>query len=212
MKARPTAVAQILSAVVERVAGVNPGRAKLGRRAFAVIEAFERIGPPMTDHATAKDFRRARLTIEVRSSVWLTELGMMQAQIIERLNARLPGPWVEEVRLVLGSPRPKRVTRTVVAKPRITRAQRAQVESWSEGLPEELKDAFARAAESGLAARKKKAPAPYEGPPGPRTLPLPVWVDPSELDDEPKGLTYGYGDRQVDRWKLRRELAATEED
>lgn len=177
-----------------------------GARTFAIFDAFGRIGPPLTDHAEPVSFRRGRLGLRVRSSAWLTELAMMEKELVQRLNAQLPKPWVEEVRLSLGNPAPRR-RRLPPPKPaRLSPVQEEKVESWTRGLTDErVKEAFRRAAVSSLTGGAPVS-RPYVGEPGPRVMPLSPWED----DTPEPELTYGWGNREVDRWKLKRK--PTDED
>lgn len=178
-----------------------------GRRTFEVFRAFESLGPPVTDHAEPSSFRQGRLTLQVRSSAWLTELGMMKTVLLDQLNARLSGRWVREVRFVLGSPRP-RPARSPKA-PRLSPRQQESVDSWGADIDDpKVREAFMRAAATSLAVGPTEVP-PFAGPPGPRTLPVTPWGAEDDAAAE-KGLTYGYGDRSVDRWQLRRARAEEE--
>ncbi len=166
-----------LGALVERAVGslFSPdqrpprgGKQSPGGRSLDVFRAFERIGPPFTDHAEPSSFRQGRLVLKVRSSAWLTELGMMQRQIAARMNAGLPGPWVTEVRLVLGNPRPRPEPSRRPAPPQPTMAQKDRISEWAAQLPGgPLRAAFERAASASLACDRPRW-IPYVGPPGPR--------------------------------------------
>jgi hypothetical protein len=198
---RPTHVAELVARLVEAKTPEGGPRAP-GRRTFEVFRAFERIGPPLTDQAEPSAFRRGRLTLRVRSPAWLTELSMMQSQLVARINAHLPKRWVEEVRLVLGSPRPRRTDPPAPPTPleRLSARQREQVDAWCAHLQnDEVRSAFARAAACSLAGGPPRR-WPGEGPPGPRVVAL----EPSEDAEAEPELRYGYGDRQTDRWTLRR--------
>lgn len=206
----PVRVAAVLARLMEEaMEGVGPGRKGPGRRTFAIFEAFERIGPPLTDHAEPSSFRRGRLTLRVDSSAWMTELGMMQRPILERVNGALPHPWVEEIRLVLGPPRPRR--RAPVHPSRTLAAEhRAKLSEWSAPLRDDaLRAAFERAAGTALAAGLRTGEAPVSGPPGPRVVPLTPWEEETPVEER---LTYGYGDRSIDRWRVGRRAGRSDED
>lgn len=207
----PIRLAQLVARLVETTTdpeGSSESRGAAGRRTFEVFRAFEGIGPPLTDHAEPSSFRKGRLTLRVRSSAWLTELAMMQSQLVGRLNRALRRPYVEEVRLVLGSPRP-RPKPSPPSPVRLSPRQREQVEAWSSSLSnEQVRAAFERAAARSL-ARGPSDRSPFSGPPGPRVMPaIPLTLrEDGPEDDEPDlppELTYGFGDRWIDRWKLPR--------
>lgn len=193
----PLPLAELVARLVEKTTSAGDGRPRVGRRTFDVFRAFDRIGPPLTDQAEPTSFRRGRLTLRVHSSAWLTELSLMERDLLERLNGALPRPIVEEVRLVLGAPRPRRKR---IPPPRLSPRQAEQVERWGSGLRDEkVRAAFEKAAATSL--RRGPAPGtPYAGPPGPRTLP-PVPYEEDREGDEGE-LSYGYGDRSVDRWQM----------
>lgn len=200
----PLPIRELVSRFLER--NVDASARRSGRRTLEVFKAFESIGPPVTDHAEPSSFRRGRLTLQVRSSAWLTELGMMKTVLLDRLNARLPNRWVTDVRLVLGSPRPR--ARAPVRSPPLSPKQREDVETWSAGIEDpKVREAFERAAAKSLAFGPTSVP-PFEGPPGPRTLPVTPWGAADDAEAE-RGLTYGYGDRSIDRWQLRRSSSET---
>ncbi|MBX2812641.1 MAG: DUF721 domain-containing protein [Myxococcales bacterium] len=173
-----------------------------GRLAFEVFKAFDHIGPPLTDHAEPASFRKGKLTLTVRSSAWLTELAMMRSEIKQRLNSRLAKQIVEDVRLVLGSPkrlRPQPAPKKIQLSP----SQQEKVESWAAGLiNDRVREAFERAASRSLEAGPV-GQMPYSGPAGPRVL-APVEDETQECEDE---LSYGYGNRAYDRWRLRKPKA-----
>lgn len=174
-------------------------RSSFGKVAFEVFKAFDRIGPPLTDHAEPIEFRRGQLTLKVRSSVWLTELGMMKHEIINRLNSTLAKPAVKEIRLILGNPKRNRPRKPPAPKQQLTPSQREKLNAWTSTLSNErVREAFERAASRSMETGPVNY-TPYSGPAGPRVLaPIPV-----EEESEADPLTYGYGDRSFDRWKLK---------
>lgn len=201
MRSGPTRIVAIVARLVEDTTGPASGRGAPGRRTFDVFQAFDRIGPPLTEHAEPASFRKGRLTLRVRSSAWLTELAMMQSKLVQRLNGALPRPLVEEVRLVLGSPRVRRPPPTTPSVT-LTPVQQEQVAAWASTLGNEtVREAFVRAATTSLASGPA-AHRSFSGPPGPRVMPAaPATED--EGGEEPE-LSYGWGDRVVDRWVRRK--------
>ena len=199
----PARIAELVARLLEQSSALNAGATRHtygGRRTFEVFKAFDQIGPPLTDHAEPTAFRQGRLTLTVRSSTWLTELAMMQNQMIERINQRLPSPMVRELRLVLGQPL-RKASSLPDRDPKLSPAQREKVNAWASSLSHDrVREAFERAAARSLEAGPVGQP-PFHGPAGPRVL-APTVVE----DDEPE-LSYGYGNRSFDRWKMRKKTS-----
>lgn len=200
---RPLRVAELVARIIQYTTAPN-SRGSMrasGRRTLEVFQAFDAIGPPLTDHAQPSSFRKGRLTLRVNSSAWLTELSMMHGQIVERLNARLDKPWVEEVRLIMGSPQPRRgASSSPQRAPALNPVQQEKVSAWSSSLADDrVRAAFEKAATRSL-AEGPSGPPPLVGPPGPRVMPPTDHDEPDPLEAE---LSYGYGERKIDRWKLR---------
>ncbi|HZM15444.1 MAG TPA: DUF721 domain-containing protein [Candidatus Krumholzibacteria bacterium] len=61
------------------------------------------VGAAVAAHARATAIQEGVLFVEVDSSVWLQELGLLRESIVERLNARLGAVWVR--RIVLSAER-----------------------------------------------------------------------------------------------------------
>lgn len=209
MKKRPVRLAELVARVVGATTEGGGGRGAPGRRTFEVFRAFEQIGPPLTDHAEPSAFRKGRLTLRVRSPAWMTELSMMEGEIVQRVNRGLAKPLVVEVRLRLGTPGPRRAPRPPPAPPRLSPRQADQVAAWCAGLRNDaVRAAFEGAARRSLAAGPVGTP-PAPGPAGPRVMPVPAWVDPRDFEPT---LTYGYGDREFDRWTMKRAQDQGEDD
>ncbi len=186
---RPVAVGDILARLLDDVTGRGGGGAsgpKAGpAKVRRVLAAFDRIGPPVTDHADAVDFRRGVLTLQVHESAWLTELTFLRTEIIDRLN-RMVGPsTVREVRLRSGSRRKRPAPPTPPPRP-LTESQREAVATWTASIADDaVREAVQRAAARSLARGEVKVPE-VSGPPGPR-------LKPAEPVVEPAPMTYGYG-------------------
>ena len=185
---RPVAVGDILARLLDDVTGRGPGGSsgpKAGpAKVRKVLAAFDRIGPPVTDHADAVGFRRGVLTLQVHESGWLTELTFLRTEIIDRLN-RMVGPsTVKEVRLRSGARRKRAAPPTPPPKP-LTDRQREAVETWTAPIVDDaVREAVRRAAARSLARGDVVVPE-VSGPPGPR-------LKPAEPATEAP-LTYGYG-------------------
>ena len=67
----------------------------------AVQEWPETVGPNLSRHTHAVDFRDGTLLVEVEGSAWMHEVGFLKRQLVQRINARLGADVVRDVRLVL---------------------------------------------------------------------------------------------------------------
>lgn len=203
-KRRPVLVGDIIARLIDEVTGApkaSPSRGSSAGRVTQVLSAFDRIGPPVTDHADAVGFRRGVLTLQVHESTWLTELTFLKSEIVQRMNRMLGGTAVREVRLRLG---PRRRVEPPRPPPRpLTSAERASIDTWTAPIADaDVRDAVRRAAERSLARGAVQAPQ-VSGPPGPRLTP------PDPADSGPAPLKYGYGGStgherpgwSRDRWK-----------
>ena len=200
---RPVLVSDVLARLLDEktgpsgVSGPRFGAGGVSR----VLSAFGRIGPPVTEHADAVDFRRGVLTLQVHESAWLTELTFLRTEIIDRVNRMVGKTAVKEVRLRLG-PRRKAMSAPPPPKP-LTAQQRAAVDEWTAPIADNaVREAVRRAAARCLGVDARPPPA-ISGPPGPRLRPR---------DPEPPSLSYGYGDREgaerpgwtKDRWQAKK--------
>jgi len=71
---------------------------------YRAVQAWEEaVGPGVAAHARATAIQDGVLFVEVDSSVWLQELGLLRESIVERLNARLGD--VQVRRIVLSAER-----------------------------------------------------------------------------------------------------------
>lgn len=189
-KKRPVQVFEVLSKIMADLGDVEVKRT--GQRALEVFQAFESVGPPITEHAEPALFRGGVLTLRVSGSPWLNELSFMETQLKARINSALGREVVEGLRFRLGNVRPRRAP--VPPLRALNRRERAEVEGWtSEIANDAVREAVARAAASSLARGPREGPIP-EGPPGPR-----VCLPKVEPEPEPT-LSYGWGGRKVDRW------------
>jgi hypothetical protein len=169
--------------------------------ALAVMSAFARIGPPISDQAEAVMFRRGVLTLVVGASPWMTELALLERQILDRLEKMLGQRRVKSIRLRLGN---VRRTRVDPAPPRpLSPKQAEDVAAWAESIADpDVRAAMVRAATVALGRQRIDGPI-ASGPPGPRAFvaePVPV--------AEPR---YGFGYAPVDRWKQKRKRKVEDE-
>lgn len=69
------------------------------------IEAWpDVVGPAIAEQTRAAGIREGVMFVDVASSVWLQELGLLRDGIIERLNARLGAPLVHKIVLSIERP------------------------------------------------------------------------------------------------------------
>ena len=210
MRRHPTRLSDIVARWIEKATEDDDAKkhletfvgenhhARLGasRVTFEVFKAFERIGPPITTHAEATAFRKGRLTLTVRQSSWLTELALMERVLLTRINDILRRPRVKEVRLLLGNPKTKRQQKSK-RPPKLGHEQNELIKDWCSNLSnDDVRQAFAAAAARSLSEGPAKA-NPYKGPAGPRVAPP---TANEIIEEEEQILSYGWGDRMVDRW------------
>lgn len=201
--ARPSSVAELIAQFLGRSEGL-PRRANEAL-ALKVFAAFEKIGRPLTDRALPVYFRSGVLTVEVNESAWLTELSFLKGEILGRINGSLGKEVVKDLRFRLGNrkrpPDPPRLGRNLSA---------AEIQA-VEALCAEVPDPEVRSAvQAAYLKSLSMGPTPgrfVPGPPGPRPPP----ARPEPLEPEVT-LTYGYGDRQEDRWKKKEAPADPDED
>lgn len=189
-RSKPVVVAEVLARLLSKREGTKE-QAKQAR-ALEIFAAFQRIGPPITDYAEPALFRRGVLTLTVRESTWMTELALLERQILDRLNRMLAKPRVKEIRLRLGN-----VKKKEIEKPRIrplTPKQQDDVKSWAEQIADPVvREAMVRAATKSL-GRGPVEVSLASGPPGPRAMV-------QEAPPEPEPNRYGYGFTPTDRWR-----------
>ncbi len=198
-KSKPVRITEVLTKLLGGLQDKQVRRT--GSRALEVFAAFDRIGPPVSDHAEPTLFKGGVLTLMVNGPTWLTELSFLERQVVDRLNEAIGRKVVRSLRLRLGSPR-KRV-KPRPPKRRLTPQESQDVEHWTEDIKDDaVRAAVARAAKTSLASGPADG-QPFSGPPGPRLTPREM------VEPEPEhGLTYGFGQRDIDKWKIRRDEAA----
>jgi predicted nucleic acid-binding Zn ribbon protein len=89
-------VARVLSRVLRDLGLEQDVRGWQAVEEWALI-----VGPRMAGHTRAIACRNGTLHVEVEGSAWMHELGFLKRQLIERINARLGGPYVRDVRFVM---------------------------------------------------------------------------------------------------------------
>ena len=89
---RPAKVGTLLESVLQN-AGVVEGV----ERAQITTEWAERVGEQIAEVTEVRGFSGDTLFVEVRSSAWAMELGLMRHDIIARLNAGRSGARIERI-------------------------------------------------------------------------------------------------------------------
>ncbi len=148
---KPERVDALIEALVQRFERPR-GR---GRGVYKLLRAFDKLGPPVSERAEAVGFRAGTLTLVVEDPTWLTELGFLKEEIIERLARAAPNaPPVREIRMRLGKFERKRKRELVVFEPVLSAEDENRVRAWGETIrDEELRKTFERAARLALASR-----------------------------------------------------------
>jgi predicted nucleic acid-binding Zn ribbon protein len=73
---------------------------------YRAVEAWpEVVGPVIAAQTRAVSVREGVLFVDVASSVWMQELGILRDSIVERLNARLGEPRVRKIVLSIARER-----------------------------------------------------------------------------------------------------------
>jgi hypothetical protein len=193
-KSKPIAAAAVVSKLLSKDAATKDHA--LQARALEVFAAFQRIGPPITDYAEPALLRRGILTLNVCESTWMTELALLQKQIVDRLNRMLGKPRVREIRLRLGNVKKKEIEKPKIRP--LTPKQQDDVAEWAQSIADpSVRQAMVQAATKSLGRGPIDAPI-ASGPPGPRAAIV-------EAPPEPEPPRYGYGFARRDRWKLKKE-------
>jgi hypothetical protein len=189
---KPIVVADVVARLLAKRHG-HPTRTKEAL-ALKVFDAFQRIGPPITEHAEPAFFKNGILTLTVGESVWLTELTFLKPELIQRINKGLGRDAVEDIRLKQG--KLERKKKEARAKPPIlSPVQKEKVDGWAASIADpNVKEAMMKAAARSITSPKKARP--LSGPPGPwpsrREPPAEEAAPPEPIDRWPKGR---------DRWK-----------
>ncbi len=198
---RPQGIAELVSQYLAK--GEELPQRQNAHRVLKICEAFESLGGSIADQAQVTRFRSGVLYLDVGQGPWLTELSLLKPQLIKRLNQSLPKPWVKDIRLKLGRLRPKKTDTQPL--PPLDQQQIQTVEALgAEIRNHRVRNAVMSAAAKSLALGPAKGPLPG-GPAGPV-----VSVSPLESEvaaREEKKLSYGYGNRSFDRWKMKSSTA-----
>lgn len=161
-RARPTRVDQIIAALVAQHEGASRAERRRGAWVMKTFAAYERLPPAVVRHSEPVSLRSGVLTVAVDEAVWLTELGFLRAEMIERLNRLLGRELVREIRLRQGRLTRKRGPKAAEpASPRtpppLPPARAEQVAEWTREVNDpELRASIERAARWALTAPRKK--------------------------------------------------------
>lgn len=192
-RSRPTAVAEVLAKLLAKREATKEQVQQT--RALEVFSAFSRIGPPITDYAEPALFRRGVLTLTVCESTWMTELALLQRQILDRLNRMLGKTRVREIRLRLGNVKKKEIEKPKIRP--LTPKQQEDVSEWAEKINDPIvREAMIKAATKALGRGPIEATL-ASGPPGPRSM----VQEPAPEAEQPR---YGYGFAPRDRWRTKK--------
>lgn len=191
-KSRPVPLADLVGRFLKKQDAAGSKERAQQSRAMEVFATFVRIGPPITDYADPVFFRRGQLTLSVSDPTWMTELSLLEKQLVERMNRMLGRKLVKGMRLRLGNVRRPEPDRP---PPRpLSPKQQEDVAEWAAHIADPVvKEAMIRAATKSLARGPVQVPL-FTGPPGPR----PSAPPPPPAPEKPR---YGYGFSPRDRWK-----------
>lgn len=153
---RPTAVGDVLAAILSNAEGSRETRTREGALTVRIYRAFDALGPAITDHADLVQVRGGALTLLVDDPTWLTELGFLRPEIIDRMNRGLPRPIVTEIRMRHGRrARKKKTAPTPTTK--LTPRELEVVEGLGAEIRDpEIRDAVMRAAKRALGTKKAR--------------------------------------------------------
>lgn len=155
-RARLTAVAEVVQRIVAKETSDSAAERR-GAIAIRVFAAFDRLGPPITQHAEPVHYRAGALTVVVDDPTWLTELTFLRPEILTRLERTLGRPLVKELRMRHGRlsrrPRPLPVKAEL---PKLDPDRARLVEALGELVPDEsLRELVQRAARWALGAPRR---------------------------------------------------------
>jgi hypothetical protein len=124
----------------------------------------------------------------------MTELALLEKQILDRLNRMLGKTRVRAIRLRLGNVKKKEIEKPKIRP--LTPKQEEDVREWAQTIADpNVRQAMIDAATKSLGRGPVDA-ALASGPPGPRS----AIAEPPPEPEEPR---YGYGFAPRDRWRLK---------
>lgn len=155
---RPTAVGDVLAAILSNAEGSRETRTREGALTVRIYRAFDALGPAITDHADLVQVRGGTLTLVVDDPTWLTELGFLRPEIMDRMNRALPRPIVTEIRMRHGRRAPRKKPPPALPA-KLTPRELEVVEGLGAQIRDpETRDAVMRAAKRALSAKRTPAP------------------------------------------------------
>src|SRR5687767_1514984 len=131
-RSRPTPISEIVSSFVARQDGQGTAERRRGVLTVRVFAAFEKLGPPFTQHAEPVHLRSGILTMVVDDSTWLTEMTFLQPELITRINHLVGREVVKEIRLRLGKLSPKKKVREKALPPKVSVETARKIDTWAE--------------------------------------------------------------------------------
>ncbi len=106
-------------------------------------------GEMLARHVVPVRLVRKTLRLSVADHAWLNEMSYLAGPLLERLQQALPGPWVEELKFVVGEPAPEIRPSAPAETPRlspITDSMRREAQQAAEQVGDEaLRQAILRA-------------------------------------------------------------------
>lgn len=106
-------------------------------------------GEVLARHAVPVRLVRKTLRLAVDDHAWLTEMSYLAAPLLQRLKDALPGPWVEQLKFVVGEPPPEEPAATEPPSPDLPPATEAMrkkaLEAAGELQDPQLREAIFRA-------------------------------------------------------------------
>jgi hypothetical protein len=156
-RARPTRIDAVIAGLIAHHEGASRAERQRGALVMKTFAAYERLPAPVVLHSEPVSLRAGVLMVAVDEAVWLTELGFLRAEMIERLNKILGRPVVKEIRLRQGKLTRKKARPPADPRPPppLSPAKAAEVQSWVEGVADPaLRTAIERAARWALGKKR----------------------------------------------------------
>lgn len=155
----PTRIDLVIAGLVAQHEGASRAERRRGALVVKAFAAYERLPPSVVRHSEPVSLRGGVLSVVVDEAAWLTELGFLRAEMMERLNRTLGRDVVRDIRLRQGKLFRRRAARAAAPPPKplpvLAPAQAEAVESWTSDITDpELRASVARAARWCLGQRK----------------------------------------------------------
>lgn len=159
---RPTRIDQIIAGLIAQHEGASRAERQRGALVVKAFAAYERLPPAVVKHSEPISLRAGVLSVVVDEAAWLTELGFLRVEMIERINRILGRQAVREIRLRQGKLVRRRggpaesAPTGLKPPPPLPAAKAVEVESWMDAVTDpELRASIERAVRWSLVPRKK---------------------------------------------------------